>query len=112
MGLGFTKNSPVLPGHGDVEYTRIVRRDLLPAFEAFRPEVILVSAGFDAHASDSLAGIRLTTGWFSWLMKQILDLALRHSAGRVISVLEGGYALAHLPELARDHISTLLDRST
>jgi len=109
-GAGFTRNSPVLPGQGDLEYTHLIRRDLLPAFEAFQPEVILVSTGFDAHAEDNLAGIRLSTEWFSWIMEQIVDMARRHASGRLVSVLEGGYALDRLPTLAKNHVTTLLGK--
>jgi len=107
-GFGYTKNSPVLPGKGDLEYTRLIERDLLPPIGAFGPEVLLVSAGFDAHSKDNLAGIRLSTQWFSWVMKQIMQIAHQHASDRVISVLEGGYALEHLPELAKNHVEILL----
>jgi acetoin utilization deacetylase AcuC-like enzyme len=107
-GVGFTKNSPVLPGKGDMEYTRLIKRDLLPAFEEYQPEVILVSTGFDAHSADNLAGIRLSTEWFSWMMKEIIHMAQEYAEGRVVSVLEGGYAIEHLPELAKNHVETLL----
>lgn len=110
-GLGFTKNSPVLPGQGDMEYTRLIKSDLLPAFEEYQPGVILVSTGFDAHSGDNLAGIRLSTEWFSWMMKQIVRMARQYAAGRVISILEGGYALEYLPELAKNHVEILLGRS-
>jgi len=108
-GYGFTLNSPVLPGRGDSEYQRLLRKDLLPAFEAFRPEVIIVSAGFDAHADDDISDICLSTDGFTWMMKQIVDMASRYSGGRIISVLEGGYALTRLPELASNHVSVLLN---
>ncbi len=91
-----------------MEYTRMVQRDLLPAFVDFQPEVILLSTGFDAHAGDNLAGIRLSTEWFTWIMEQIVNLAQKYAGGRLISVLEGGYALKHLPELARRHVEALM----
>ena len=109
-GLGFTKNSPVLPGQGDREYTRLITSNLLPAFEEYQPEVILVSTGFDGHSKDNLAGIRLSTEWFSWMMREIVQMAQRYAHGRLISVLEGGYALERLPELAKNHVEILLDR--
>ncbi len=61
-GHGFTKNSPVLPGQGDDEYKRLIQKDLIPAFDGFKPEVILVSVGFDAHADDDMSDIKLSTG--------------------------------------------------
>ena len=108
-GYGFTKNSPVLPGQGDDEYKRLLQRDLLPAFDGFKPEVILVSAGFDAHIDDDMSDMRLSTEGFSWIMQKIVELAKRYSKGRVISVLEGGYSLKRLPELAKNHIEILLN---
>ncbi len=107
-GLGFTLNSPVLPGYGDKEYREIMIRDLFPAFETFKPEVILVSAGFDAHADDDMSDIRLSTAGFSWIAEKIVEMADRYSQGRLISVLEGGYNVRHLPELIRNHIEILL----
>jgi len=108
-GYGFTLNSPVLPGRGDSEYQRLLQKDLFPAFDAFKPEVIIVSSGFDAHVDDDISDIRLSTEGFTWMMKQIVAMADRYSKGRIISVLEGGYALNRLPELARNHVSVLIN---
>ncbi len=108
-GYGFTKNSPMLPGQSDEEYQRIIEQDMLPAFEPFAPEVIIVSTGFDAHKDDDMADMRLTTEGFAWIMREIVKLAEHHSNGRLISVLEGGYALDRLPELAADHVRILLE---
>jgi len=108
LGHGFTKNSPVLPGHGDDEYKRLMERDLFPAFEDFKPEVILVSTGFDAHREDEMSDMKLSTEGFSWIMQTIVALADRYSKGRLISVLEGGYCLKRLPELAKNHMEALL----
>lgn len=110
-GFGYTKNSPVLPNQGDDEYTRLVERDLFPTFERFKPEVILLSTGFDAHVDDNLADINLSTEWFSWMLKKILEMADKFSQGRLISILEGGYDLNHLPELAKNHVEILLNDS-
>jgi acetoin utilization deacetylase AcuC-like enzyme len=107
-GYGFTLNSPVLPGGGDAEYKASLERDLFPAFDEFKPELILVSAGFDAHVDDDMSDIKLSTECFSWIMENIVGMADRYCGGRVISILEGGYALNRLPELARNHIEILL----
>jgi acetoin utilization deacetylase AcuC-like enzyme len=107
-GYGFTKNSPVLPGQGDAEYQRLITRDLLPAFEKFAPQVILVSSGFDAHVDDEMADMRVSTEGFAWIMQTIVDLAERYSGGRLISILEGGYNLKRLPELIAGHVRILL----
>jgi acetoin utilization deacetylase AcuC-like enzyme len=109
LGHGFTKNTPVLPGRGDDEYKRLMERDLFPAFAEFKPEVILVSTGFDAHQDDDMSDMQVSTEGFSWIMKKIVDMANRYSKGRLISVLEGGYSLKRLPELAANHLEILLN---
>jgi acetoin utilization deacetylase AcuC-like enzyme len=108
-GLGTTLNSTVLPGQGDDEYRRKIMQDLVPAFDEFKPEVILVSAGFDAHAADDMSDIKLSTEGFSWIMKVIFRLADQYAGGRLISVLEGGYSIELLPELVKNHVRILLD---
>jgi acetoin utilization deacetylase AcuC-like enzyme len=108
-GHGFTKNTPVLPGQGDEEYRQYLKRDLLPAFAHFRPEVILVSMGFDAHKDDDMSDINLSTEAFTWMMEYVVDMAGTYCNGRVISILEGGYSLKRLPELAKNHVQVLLN---
>jgi acetoin utilization deacetylase AcuC-like enzyme len=108
-GIGSTRNYPVLPSHGDKEYLGLIQRDMIPVFEAFSPEVIIVSAGFDAHVDDVMADIKLSTDGFTMIMKKVVGLAELYSNGRVISVLEGGYCLKRLPELAANHVKTLLN---
>jgi len=107
-GYGYTLNSPVLPGHGDEEYRTLIDKDLIPAFDRFQPEVILVSAGFDAHEDDDMSGINLSTSGYSWIMNRVMGLAERYARGRLISILEGGYSLSRLPELACNHMEILL----
>ncbi len=108
-GLGTTLNSTVLPGQGDEEYKQMIERDLAPAFGEFMPEVILVSAGFDAHAEDDMSDIKLSTEGFSWIMERIFHMADQYCGGRLLSVLEGGYSLARLPELIENHVRILLN---
>ena len=108
-GVGTIRNYPVLPGHGDKEYQGLVERDLMPVMEAFSPEVILVSAGFDAHVDDDMSDIQLSTEGFSRIMQRIVALAQHCSNGRLISVLEGGYCIKRLPELAVNHVKILLN---
>ncbi len=107
-GYGFTLNSLVLPGQGDAEYQECFLRDLAPAMNRFKPEFILVSAGFDAHKDDDMSDMNLSTEGFSWLMKKIMELADRHANGRIVSVLEGGYSIQRLPELIANHVGILL----
>ena len=71
--------------------------------------MILVSCGFDAHIDDNMSDIRLTTDGFSWIIKKIVEMAKWYAQGRLISVLEGGYSIKRLPELARNHIEILLN---
>lgn len=108
-GLGFTKNSLALPGQGDEVYEQFFENDLKPAMEAFRPAFILLSAGFDAHEEDDLADMRVTTEGYSRMMRTVVQLAETYADGRIISVLEGGYCLKRLPELAANHVKLLLD---
>ena len=109
--MGFTKNSPVLPGKGDVEYKQLIENDLSPAFESFKPEVIIVSCGFDGHIDDDMSDIKLSTEAFSWIIKHMLKLADKYSNKRLISILEGGYSIKRLPELAKNHVEILVNHS-
>jgi acetoin utilization deacetylase AcuC-like enzyme len=108
-GYGYTKNNPVLPGQGDAEYTALVEESLVKDFERFQPGFVLVSAGFDGHKDDDMSDMNLTTEWYSWVMKRIMEIADHHCNGRIVSVLEGGYCLRRLPELARNHVAALLE---
>jgi len=107
-GDGFTLNSPMLPGQGDKEYRANIERDLLPALDGFKPEVLLLSTGFDAHEEDDMSGIRLSTNGYSWIMERLMEAADKYTGGKVISVLEGGYCLDRLPELAKNHVELLM----
>ena len=107
-GKGYTRNYALLPGQGDEAYKTLVNMDLIPVFDEYKPEVILISAGFDAHIEDIMSRIKLTTDGFSYLMEKIVELAEKHCNGRLISVLEGGYSLKRLPELITNHIRILL----
>jgi len=106
-GEGFTLNSPVLPGKGDDEYRKKIFEEMIPAFEVFQPEVILLSAGFDAHRADLMSGTNLSTEGYDFITEAIVDLVNRFAKGRVISILEGGYNLQILPVLVGNHIKIL-----
>jgi acetoin utilization deacetylase AcuC-like enzyme len=108
-GEGYTLNSPVLPGRGDMEYREKLTTDLIPSFKKFQPEVVLLSAGFDAYAGDLMSGINLTEDGFIFMSETIINLVNRYSGGRVISVLEGGYNLDVLPSLVASHIKIMAD---
>ncbi len=107
-GQGFTKNSPILPGQSDDDYRACIERDLIPAMEAFKPEVLLVSTGFDAHEEDQMSDVKLSTEGYTWIIRTLLRLANQHCRGRLVSVLEGGYSLELLPVLAANHVQALL----
>jgi acetoin utilization deacetylase AcuC-like enzyme len=107
-GRGFTKNSPVLPGQGDDDYRIQFETHLVPALERFKPEFMLVSTGFDAHIDDEMSDIKLTTDGYTWVLQSLLQQAQHHCSGRLISVLEGGYCLEQLPQLAVNHVKVLL----
>ncbi|SLM27637.1 AcuC [Desulfamplus magnetovallimortis] len=109
QGKGFTKNSLVLPGQGDNEYQMLIQADMIPAVKQFEPEFLLISTGFDAHVEDEMSDTRLSTGCFSWIMETIMKLADQHTQGKVVSVLEGGYFIPRLPELAKNHVKILLN---
>lgn len=109
QGTGFTCNTPVLPGQGNEAYQRSIQKDLVPALTTFRPQIIIVSTGFDAHKDDDMADMKVTNEGFAWIMQTIVDMAESYAEGRLLSVLEGGYALDRLPDLAADHVRRLLN---
>jgi acetoin utilization deacetylase AcuC-like enzyme len=84
------------------------REVLRPAIDAFRPDVLLISAGFDAHRDDPLAQMNLTEDDFSWVTKKLCLIADRHCQGRVISVLAGGYNLTALRASVEAHVKAML----
>jgi acetoin utilization deacetylase AcuC-like enzyme len=107
-GTGFTLNCPMLPPAGDDDYRSVLESLILPAMEAFRPEFVLVSAGFDAHRDDPIGPLELSTECFGWMTDALTDVARRHAAGRLVSCLEGGYNLRALAESVTLHVSRLL----
>ena len=97
-GLGFTLNLPLEAGATDAEYQRVYETKVVPALTAFRPEVILVSAGYDAHERDPLAGMRVTTEGFRRLIGLVDETARTLCRRRMALVTEGGYHLEALRE--------------
>jgi acetoin utilization deacetylase AcuC-like enzyme len=97
-GEGCTLNVPLLPGSGDDEYRDAFDSLVCPALDAYQPQFLLVSAGFDAAAGDPLAHQRVTTQGFAWIGQTLGALAQRHCGGRWVSTLEGGYKLDALAE--------------
>ncbi|MGG6461173.1 histone deacetylase family protein [Solilutibacter silvestris] len=122
-----THQSPLYPGTGDADETGVgnianapwpplasaqaVRtlweEVLIPRIDAFRPQLLLVSAGFDAHREDPLAQGLFETRDFAWITERLVEVAERHAGGRIVSTLEGGYALPALADSARAHVTAL-----
>ncbi len=107
---GNVLNVPLAGGSGSAEFRQVWENVILPEVDRFAPELILISAGFDAHRADPLAGINLETGDFTWITGKIYDLADKHCQGRVISNLEGGYDLEALAKSAAAHVDVLIRR--
>ena len=107
---GNVLNVPLPDGAGSKAFRDAMERLVLPAVDAFKPELLLISAGFDAHADDPLAGIRLVEVDFAWVTEQLCDLADRHCQGRVVSTLEGGYDLEALAASTAAHVQVLKER--
>ncbi|MBI5574863.1 MAG: histone deacetylase [Deltaproteobacteria bacterium] len=110
-GQGATLNIPLRPHAGDAELAELFDREALPEIDRFRPDLIMISAGFDAHRDDPIADIELTDGSFVYMTRRICEAADRHCGGKIVSVLEGGY---HRPAFAASviaHLRTLQGRS-
>jgi acetoin utilization deacetylase AcuC-like enzyme len=111
-GEGTTMNVPLGRGCGDGEFAAIYQRLLGPAVRSFKPQLILVSAGFDIHAADPLGGMKVTPAGFAGLTRLILDLARQACAGRVVFCLEGGYHADALADSALAMIDELTGRTS
>ncbi len=106
-GIGNLVNLPLPPGSGGPEFARGWSAQGLPAIDAHRPDLLLVSAGFDAHRLDPLANLNLDAADFAWLTGELVALADRHCSGRIVSTLEGGYSLTALRECTGAHFGAL-----
>jgi acetoin utilization deacetylase AcuC-like enzyme len=110
-GEGYTLNVPLEPRTGDRELVEAFDEEVVPAIEKFRPGLILVSAGFDAHHADSIADLELTEASYVHMTRTLCELAQHLCDGRIVSVLEGGYNLASLSSSVVAHLRTLQGRS-
>jgi len=110
-GEGYNVNVPLPPGSGDAEYVGVIRELFVPLTEAFKPELIAVSAGFDALADDPLTQLGLTTRAYGWLTRHVVEQANRLCDGRVVLTLEGGYALKPLASAAVNVVKALAGRN-
>lgn len=108
-GAGNLLNILLPPGSGSLRFRNVWVEEMLPAIDDFRPQLVLVSAGFDAHLRDPQADLMLEAEDFAWITTELQALARRHAAGRLVSMLEGGYDLQALAESSVAHVGSLLD---
>jgi len=108
-GAGNLLNILLPPGSGSLRFRNVWADEMLPAIDDFRPQLLLVSAGFDAHLRDPQADLMLEAEDFAWITTELHALARRHGAGRVVSMLEGGYDLQALAESSVAHVGALLE---
>ena len=108
---GNVVNVALPEGAGSTAFRQVMEGQVLPAVDAFAPEMVFISAGFDAHRADPLAGLDLVEGDFAWATRRICDLAGYHAGGRVVSSLEGGYDLKALAASAAAHVDALMARA-
>ncbi len=108
-GVGNIWNAPLKAGDGGVAFREAFESRILPALDAFRPDLILISAGFDAHEGDPLGRLRLNVTDFEWVTRCLAERAHRHCRGRIVSMLEGGYRLDALAASAAAHVKVLME---
>lgn len=109
QGAGFNINIPLLQGTNDTHYTRAFSEVVVPALDEFRPGLLVVSAGYDAHYADPLAHMNASAGLYHALGRLLVAAATRHCAGRMVVVLEGGYDLTWLPRCVENTLRALDD---
>ena len=105
---GHIVNVPLAGGTDGELYRRVFSDKVLPELDAFKPEMVFISAGFDAHKNDPLAGLNLQAEDFGWITRQIMQVADIHCGGRIVSTLEGGYDLDGLAQSAVAHVNALM----
>jgi acetoin utilization deacetylase AcuC-like enzyme len=106
-GAGNIVNAPLRPGAGSAEFRAACDETVLPAIEQFAPELVLISAGFDAHRLDPLANLNLVDDDYAWITERLVEIADRHAGGRIVSSLEGGYSLTALRGSVSAHVAAL-----
>lgn len=107
-GKGYTLNCPMRAGSGEKEYMDAFTREIVPALERYKPELLIISAGFDAHKDDPLANINLTEENFAQFTTMMREVADKHCKGKLVSVLEGGYNLEALARSVEAHIRAMM----
>ena len=106
---GTIVNVPLRAGEGSDEFREAFEVAILPRLDAFRPDLVVISAGFDAHWRDPLASLNLRETDFAWATRKLMEAADRHAGGRIVSVLEGGYDLDALAKSTAAHVSALME---
>lgn len=106
--FGNVLNACLPPMSGSPEFRHAIQTRLIPALDAFRPDLLMISAGFDAHMRDPVGGLDLTEDDFVWVTTRLVEVADRHAKGRIVSVLEGGYDLRALANSTAAHVKTLM----
>jgi len=101
-------NAPLATGSSGDDFRRAWGERLLPALDAFAPDIVIISAGFDAHRADPVGGLRLTEADFTWITEEIVALARARCGGRTVSLLEGGYDLSALAASVGAHVAALM----
>ncbi len=107
-GVGNIVNAPLPPGSGSEPFRAVWEMQLLPALDTFAPQLILLSAGFDAHRLDPLAQLQLEAADYAWLTTRLVAMADRHAQGRIVSLLEGGYDIEALRDCSVAHVGALM----
>lgn len=107
-GSGATLNVPLEPGADDDAYRRAFEERIIPEIERFKPQILLLSAGYDAHVRDPLGGMRVTTAGFRWIMEELVLLAKEQCGGKLVAALEGGYDLAALRESVEAQLEAMV----
>jgi acetoin utilization deacetylase AcuC-like enzyme len=102
-------DAPLPAGTGSDAFRGAIREHWLPALDQFRPQLLMISAGFDGHVEEDMAHFMLLDEDYAWITRQLSDIALRHADGRIVSCLEGGYALSALGRSAVAHLKALID---
>ncbi|MEX6508286.1 histone deacetylase family protein [Jiella sp. M17.18] len=108
VGAGNIVNAPLSAGTGGGTFREAMNERILPALRSFRPELVIISAGFDAHYRDPLANLKFIDKDFDWATGEMLDIADRYAEGRLVSLLEGGYDLYGLSTSAAAHVKRLM----
>ena len=106
---GFLVNAPLEQGAGGAEFKEAVNNYWLPALHDFKPQMIFISAGFDAHLEDEMAGLRLVESDYKWVTEQLCEVANQYAEGRIVSMLEGGYDVSALGRSVVAHLKALMN---